>query len=197
MSKLIKLFLFLIICSLPFIFLSTKENNIEVTITQNSCQLIFKGKSIRCDAGRNGASAKKIEGDGKTPIGTFNLREVFYRADKISNIKTKLPIRKIQKYYGWCDDSKSDHYNHFIHLPPKNCNSSESLYRIEDDAYDIIVPMGFNDKNIIKGKGSAIFLHVFKNNNELTAGCIAIDKDDLLELLENVSVDTKIIIKKQ
>ena len=57
------------------------KNIIEVFISENNCRLIFKGKEMRCDAGRSGASFNKVEGDGKTPLGTFNLREVFHFLD--------------------------------------------------------------------------------------------------------------------
>jgi L,D-peptidoglycan transpeptidase YkuD (ErfK/YbiS/YcfS/YnhG family) len=191
-----KSFFLLLATFLVIAFFSFKKSNmIYVVISDHDCQLTFKGKTIRCDSGRNGAALKKVEGDGKTPMGTFELREVFYRADKISDIETKLPIRKIEQNYGWCDDVKSDDYNKFIYLPSQNCHSSEFLFRQEDDAYSIIVPLGYNDDNIIKGKGSAIFLHVLKKDNQPTAGCIAIDKQELLELLKEIDVSTKIKIK--
>jgi L,D-peptidoglycan transpeptidase YkuD (ErfK/YbiS/YcfS/YnhG family) len=187
-------FFFIIICLIAI--LSLRNNDvIDVVITTNNCQLSYKGKTIKCDAGRNGASLNKVEGDGKTPTGIFKLREVFYREDKVLNISAKLPIRKIEENHGWCDDSESKDYNKFIYLPSNDCHSSEFLHRIEDDAYDIIVPLGYNDENIIKGKGSAIFLHVFKENNEPTAGCVAIDKNEFLELLKQINSDTRIRIR--
>jgi L,D-peptidoglycan transpeptidase YkuD (ErfK/YbiS/YcfS/YnhG family) len=59
------------------------------------------------------------------------------------------------------------------------------------------LPIGFNDKNIIPGKGSAIFLHVAKENYKLTAGCVALKKEDLLELLAQIDAKTKIKITKK
>lgn len=54
-------------------------------------------------------SAFKKEGDGKTPVGTFPLREIWVRTDKISKqiydiiVETGLPVRIITKDDGWCD----------------------------------------------------------------------------------------------
>ncbi|MFT7087150.1 MAG: L,D-peptidoglycan transpeptidase YkuD (ErfK/YbiS/YcfS/YnhG family) [Rickettsiales bacterium] len=180
-------------------FKEEKENIIKVHIKGLDCELSYGIKKYQCAAGRSGASAGKIEGDGKTPTGIFDLKEVFIRADKIviANVKTKLPLIKIQENYGWCDNQKSLKYNKFIYLPSKSCpNSTENLYR-QDHVYDLILPIGFNDKNIIPGKGSAIFLHVAKENYKLTAGCVALKKEDLLELLAQIDAKTKIKITKK
>jgi L,D-peptidoglycan transpeptidase YkuD (ErfK/YbiS/YcfS/YnhG family) len=49
-------------------------------------------------------------------------------------------------------------------------------------------------KPIIKNKGSAIFIHVAKNNYQPTQGCIALKKNDLLKLLSKISKNIKINI---
>jgi len=53
--------------------------------------------------------------------------------------------------------------------------------------------LNYNRKKIIKGKGSAIFIHITKNYKP-TAGCIALKKNDLLALLKVIDKKTKIII---
>ena len=62
---------------------------------------------------------------------------------------------------GWCDDPKSKKYNQLIKLPSKF--SYEKLYR-KDNIYDLVLPIDFNTKKIIRGKGSAIFIHVARKN---------------------------------
>ena len=47
---------------------------------------------------------------------------------------------------------------------------------------------------VVKNKGSAIFLHIAKNNYKKTEGCIAIKKIDLLKILEDLSLNSKVII---
>lgn len=155
--------------------------------------IIANGKNYKCAIGKNGFAANKIEGDNKTPIGEFYLREVFYRADKISAPQTKLKTTATQKNFGWCDDVNSAEYNKFITLP--HPARHENLWR-EDNLYDIVVVIGYNDSPPIKGKGSAIFMHIAKPEYQGTEGCIALEKNDLLEILQNTNNQTKLKIKE-
>jgi L,D-peptidoglycan transpeptidase YkuD (ErfK/YbiS/YcfS/YnhG family) len=81
---------------------------------------------------------------------------------------------------GWCDDSKSPSYNRQIKLPSKF--GHEKLYRT-DNIYNLIAVLNYNIDPTIKKKGSAIFIHIAKNNYRPTAGCIALKKDNLIKLL--------------
>ena len=92
---------------------------------------------------------------------------------------------------GWCDDPKSKKYNQLIRYPFKY--SSEKLYR-SDNMYDIIVVLNFNMDPIRKNRGSAIFLHVAKNNFSKTKGCIALKKIDLKKLVAKINKKTVIRI---
>ena len=65
------------------------------------------------------------------------------------------------------------------------------MYR-EDEIYNIVCVINYNTNPIIKNKGSAIFLHVANTDYSGTAGCIALKQDDLIELLKNIDIDTKI-----
>ncbi len=127
-----------------------EDNIINVNVKENECFLTYKNSNYKCAIGKNGAIKHKIEGDDKTPLGIFEINEVFYRKDKINNLATKLPLINIEKNYGWCDVSDSSLYNKFIILPSNECiNSSENLYR-DYDLYDIILPIGYNKKGIPK-----------------------------------------------
>ena len=68
---------------------------------------------FQCCIGKNGLSRKKIEGDYKTPKGTFELGPLYYRDDRIKNIKSNIKKIKISKKMGWCDD-KNDKKNYNI-----------------------------------------------------------------------------------
>ena len=92
---------------------------------------------------------------------------------------------------GWCDDPKSKKYNQLIKLPSKF--SYEKLYR-KDNIYDLVLPIDFNTKKIVRGKGSAIFIHVARKNFKPTRGCIALKKNDLIYLLKIIK-NNKIKIK--
>ncbi|MBL4800789.1 MAG: L,D-transpeptidase family protein [Emcibacter sp.] len=150
-------------------------------------------KSFPCALGKNGITPAKIEGDLKTPKGEFPLRTVFYRYDKLSKpIYSQVPMMALLKEDGWCDDPEDLAYNQSVMLPYHA--SAEHLWR-DDDLYDVIIILGHNDDPVEKGRGSAIFLHVAKEMNggktfEGTEGCIALKKQDLLEILPILSPET-------
>ncbi|MBP7006002.1 L,D-transpeptidase family protein [Patescibacteria group bacterium] len=144
--------------------------------------VLFQGTTYPCALGRSGISptSEKHEGDGATPAGTFFLRELWYRADRLSQPVCGLPTRIIQEQDGWCDDVALSEYNTHVSLPFSG--SHENLW-CEDEIYDVIVPLGYNDEHPIPGKGSAIFLHVARPGFTPTAGCVAMKREDLLEIL--------------
>ena len=92
---------------------------------------------------------------------------------------------------GWCDDPKSNFYNQQVKLPNKF--NFERLYR-NDRIYDLLAVLNYNTNPVIKNKGSAIFIHIAKNNYSPTKGCIALRKKNLLELLKTINQKTKIKI---
>ncbi len=157
---------------------------------KNKDTLIFDDFTFFCSIGKNGVKVKKKEGDSCTPKGTFALKNVYYRADRIKFLKTKLKSKKITRKMGWCDDPMSKKYNSLVNLN-ENVHH-ERLYR-KDHKYDIIVVIDYNLNNSIPFKGSAIFLHL-TNNYKKTAGCISLAKKDLLILLKLIDRKTKINI---
>ncbi len=133
-----------------------------------------------CTLGRGGvcAAVDKREGDGCTPLGEWPLRGVLLRSGKVDPSAIQLPWRWVREGDGWSDDPADPAYNRPVHLP--RTYSAESLLR-EDDAYDVIVVLGHNDAPPVSGMGSAIFLHL--SESRPTAGCIAIERADMLRLL--------------
>ena len=93
---------------------------------------------------------------------------------------------------GWCNDSRSEKYNKEIRFPFKH--GAEKLFR-KDKIYDIFVNIKYNQSPVVKGKGSAIFLHLEKKNYKPTQGCVAIKKKDFLRILPLIKKNTKISIK--
>jgi L,D-peptidoglycan transpeptidase YkuD (ErfK/YbiS/YcfS/YnhG family) len=130
--------------------------------------------------GRAGIRALKREGDGGTPLGRFPIRQVLYRADRGTRPRTSLPLHAIRANDGWCDDPSDRNYNRLIKLPSRR--SAEGLKRA-DHLYDLVLVVGFNDRPRIKGKGSAIFLHLARPGLAPTDGCIALTRRDLLAVL--------------
>jgi L,D-peptidoglycan transpeptidase YkuD (ErfK/YbiS/YcfS/YnhG family) len=160
-------------------------------IVKKSGYLKYKNFKYRCALGKAGVNKKIKEGDGITPKGVFKITKIYYRADKIRNIKTNIKKIKITKNMGWCDDPFSRFYNKQIKLPSKF--SHEKLYR-NDDLYDLIAVINYNTNPIIKNKGSAIFMHVSKNSYKKTKGCIALKKKNLINIVTKVNKNTKIKI---
>jgi len=147
--------------------------------------------NFKCSIGKNGLSKRKIEGDKKTPRGSFRLGSLYYRKDRIKFIKSKLKHVKINNKMGWCDDvNVPKKYNKLIKI--NNKIRHEKLYR-KDNKYDLFIPIKYNWKKIVPGKGSCIFIHLTKNYNQ-TAGCIALKKKDFFIMLKLINKNTKIII---
>jgi|TARA_B100001094_G_scaffold274518_1_gene281566 L,D-peptidoglycan transpeptidase YkuD (ErfK/YbiS/YcfS/YnhG family) len=159
-------------------------------IVNKNGTLIHNKKRYKCALGKNGIAKRKKEGDKKTPAGLFSLGKVYYRKDKIRDLKTNLKKIVIKKKMAWCDDPNNKFYNK---LTFTNDKSKEKLYR-KDNLYNIIVVINYNIKPIIKNKGSAIFIHLARKNYSGTMGCIGLKKKDLLDILKTVKKRTKIKI---
>ncbi len=153
--------------------------------------IYFDKYKLRCSIGKRGITYNKREGDQKTPRGTFRFISIFYRKDRINNLKTLLKKKKIKKNMGWCDDSNSKFYNKLIKLP--FVKKAEKMW-LKDVIYDVLIVINYNIKPVIKNKGSAIFLHIAKKNYSPTRGCIALNKKDILLLISKIDDKTKLII---
>jgi L,D-peptidoglycan transpeptidase YkuD (ErfK/YbiS/YcfS/YnhG family) len=135
----------------------------------------------RCALGRGGVKSDKSEGDGATPAGIWLLGTVYYRADRLSPPQTALNTIATRSEWGWCDDPTHPDYNRLITLP--HPAHHEILWR-EDGLYDVVVEIHYNSDPVIKGRGSAIFMHIAKSDYAPTEGCVALARDDLLQLLQ-------------
>ena len=160
-------------------------------ILKDKVTLAFDEFIFRCSIGKKGTTKKKIEGDKKTPSGTFSLGNLYYRKDRHTKPVTKLKCVPIKKEMGWCDDIQNKkYYNRLIKIN-KNIHH-EKLFR-RDKKYDFIIPIEYNTKKPKIPKGSAIFIHL-TNNFKPTLGCIALEKKDFLILVKLINKKTKIKI---
>ena len=153
--------------------------------------LLYKGYKLKCSIGKSGITNFKKEGDLATPKGVFKLGLLYYRKDRNKSLKSNLEKRVIKINMGWCDDSRCKKYNQEIYFPFKY--GAEKLYR-KDKMYDILINIKYNHSPIIKGKGSAVFLHLTNKKYKPTKGCIAILKKDFLKILPSINRNTKILI---
>lgn len=144
----------------------------------------WEGRKVRCALGRSGVTPAELkrEGDGASPIGVWRMRQALWRPDRLAAPATRLPSVELIPEAGWCDDPADPFYNRPVLTPYPA--SHETLWR-EDHIYDLIVELGYNDDPVVPGNGSAIFLHVAREDYSPTEGCVACSREDLLALLRD------------
>ncbi len=157
---------------------------------KNKDTLIIDEFKLKCSIGKNGISKNKFEGDLSSPKGKFGLGTLYWRADRVEKINTKLHCKKIKKNMGWCNDSNNKLYNKEIKISKKI--KHEKLYR-NDYKYDYFILIKYNFIKPRKNRGSAIFIHLTKNYKP-TSGCIALKKKDFFIFAKMVKKNSKILI---
>lgn len=131
--------------------------------------------------GRNGFAppGEKKEGDGKTPSGIYPLKLTFGYDE---SVETKMPYRQVLEDDIWVDDVNDNDYNRWTKQSKTRAASYEMMKR-RDDLYKYGVVIEYNTDPVIKGNGSAIFLHIWKGKGVPTAGCVALSEDNMLKIL--------------
>ncbi|GLK75150.1 hypothetical protein GCM10008171_04040 [Methylopila jiangsuensis] len=150
-------------------------------------RVIAGGLNLPCALGPAGIVADKREGDGATPRAALKARRVWRRADRGPRPPTPLPVRVTRPGDGWCDDVRHRRYNRPVTLP--FAASHEILWR-EDGLYDLVVELGWNDRPVRRGRGSAIFLHAARPGFTPTAGCVAVAPPALRKLVARLGPAT-------
>ena len=134
---------------------------------------------------------KTVEGDMKTPVGIYQFNRYFGIEE---NPGTNLPYVKVNKSHYWNGDSYSDRYNQLVNDELyQNFDKSESEHLIDVyPGYEYAMNINYN-KEGIKFKGCAIFMHCF-TSNKYTAGCVAIDKSNIVEIYNRLNENCYIVI---
>ncbi len=146
-------------------------------------RLTLGNLSFPCALGRSGWRARKREGDGATPVGQWRMRAVLYRPDHVRRPRTALAVSAIRPNDGWCDATADRNYNRPVRHPYSA--SAERLWR-SDGLYDLVVVLAYNERPRVRGRGSAIFMHVARAGYAPTEGCIALARPHLQRLLERL-----------
>jgi L,D-peptidoglycan transpeptidase YkuD (ErfK/YbiS/YcfS/YnhG family) len=152
---------------------------------------MLDGQPVPVALGRGGLKANKREGDGGTPIGIFHPLRLWWRKDRHARPKTTLPVRAIQPSDGWCEDTANRLYNQPVRLAAES--NADRLMRA-DHLYDFIVEIDHNTRPCVRGRGSAVFLHLARPGLAPTAGCIAMTRGAMLRLLARLNRRTRIVI---
>jgi L,D-peptidoglycan transpeptidase YkuD (ErfK/YbiS/YcfS/YnhG family) len=142
--------------------------------------------------GRGGILANKREGDGGTPRGRFKPLRLWWRPDRGLRPATRLPIRRMRPSDGWCEDPNDRAYNQPIRLQPGS--SGDRLWR-DDHLYDLILEIDHTTRPRVRGRGSAVFIHVARPGFGPTAGCVALTPRSLRGLLARLGPKTRIDIQ--
>lgn len=140
-----------------------------------------RNSSIPAMIGRNGFAPPglKREGDGRTPTGLFPLEYVFGYAPSVA---TRMPYRQASADDVWVDDANSVDYNQWKKRGETAATSFEEMRRA-DHFYRHGVVIGYNRAPVVKGYGSAIFLHIWREDGKATSGCVAIDEQQLVQII--------------
>lgn len=166
----------------------------KIKISAGKKTLRLGKKTYTCAIGKNGFmdESEGREGDGKTPLGSYPLRYGMFRTDRIELPETELVMWPIREEDGWCDAPDDPVYNRPVRLPYPA--SAEKLYR-DSHVYDVILVLGHNDAPPAPDMGSAIFLHIAREGYKPTQGCVALTREDMLEMLPKLKPGMVVDIK--
>ncbi len=137
---------------------------------------------VRAMIGRNGFASvvDKCEGDGRTPMGVFSLGIVFgYEND----VNSRMPYKQMTSEDIWVDDPNSSDYNMLRKKGKTPARSFEDMV-LPDHRYKYGIVIEYNTNPVVAGRGSAIFIHVWKDENTSTSGCVALSEENILNLID-------------
>ena len=144
---------------------------------------------LPCSIGRGGLTQNKREGDGATPVGTHRIVGMLFRSDRMARpTDWAIPIKPFDV---WSDDVRDIDYNMMVRAPH---HYSHERMRRADPMYDLAILTDWNWPYPRKGAGSAIFIHEWRRPHASTAGCIGLNRANLLWVAQQIRYDTRLII---
>ena len=173
------------------VFSETPERNTAVLVAMERKGKIWKPvfAPMQAGIGRKGFAAPgaKREGDQMSPSGFFRLGQLFCYEKKV---KTRMPFIQATAEDKWIDDVESADYNRYV-KGETNAKSYEKLLLNGND-YRYCMVIEYNTHPVIKGKGSAIFLHLSEGKElNSSSGCVVLLQADMEELLRWMRPDSK------
>ncbi len=137
---------------------------------------------------------KTIEGDEKTPQGTFHFNAAFGIA---KDPGCAIPYHQVTNDDYWSGDPREGYaYNQLVSikdypgLDVKNKNTEHVINAKTE--YQYCLNISYNEE-CVPGVGGAIFLHCI-GKKKYTGGCVAIPKDDMVKVMKNVKEDCVVVI---
>ena len=157
----------------------------------------FQGRRFPCSIGRGGIALDKREGDGATPVGAMRLVSGRYRADRLARPlparRATFPMRPIRAADIWSDDPNDPDYNHGLNTRTP-FGGHERMMRA-DRLYDLVVMTDWNWPTAEPGRGSAIFVHLWKTPRKPTAGCVAFRRKDLTWIINRWTRRSRLVVQ--
>lgn len=173
------------------VFNETAESSLAVLIALekkgNKWQAVTE--PMQAGIGRKGFAAPgaKREGDNQSPTGLFRLGQLFCY-DK--NVDTRIPFIQSTPEDKWIDDPNSSDYNRYIR-GTTHAKSYEKLL-LEGNDYRYCMVIEYNTNPVIKGNGSAIFLHLSEYQTiNSSSGCVVLLQKDMEMLLKWMNPESK------
>jgi len=157
----------------------------------------FRGRRFPCAVGRGGIGLKRAEGDGVTPVGRHRIEAILVRKDRTNGVgiaseSCRIPVATIGARDSWSDDPDDPAYNRRVRRPHRF--GSEALRRA-DRQYDLVAVLDWNRHPPVPGRGSAIFLHVWRRPRHPTAGCVAFARADLAWILARWGRRSRVVVR--
>ena len=100
-------------------------------------------------------------------------------------------MRRIRPDDGWSDDPRDRRYNRLVPLPC--ATSHEKMWR-DDHLYDVVIDIAWNRGPVVRGRGSAIFLHLARPGFRPRKAASPSSARMVRRLLERIGPKTRIEI---
>lgn len=139
--------------------------------------------------GRKGFAApgSKREGDNQSPTGFFRLGQLFCY-EKV--VDTRMSFIHTSPEDKWIDDPDSPDYNRYIRGSTSAKTYEKLLLNGNDYRYCMVIE--FNTHPVVKGNGSAIFLHLSEGKTiNASSGCVVLLPKDMEQLLHWMKPELK------
>ena len=151
----------------------------------------FLGRRLPCAIGRGGITRDKREGDGATPAGVHRIVGLLYRPDRMPRpVDWAVPIRPGDL---WSDDPRDgDGYNTMVRVPH---GFSHEVLRRADPLYDAVLITDWNWPRAEAGRGSAIFVHLWRGPRVPTQGCVAFPRAAFGWMLPRIRYETRLVVR--
>ena len=152
---------------------------VEVLLGRNG---LAWGRGILSDPGPR----IKREGDGCSPAGVFRIGRIYGEGAGLP-AGASYPYTRVTSRDAWVDDSRSPHYNRHVRIaegkPLPDWVEKERM-RLGDPAYHWLVEIRHNSDPPSPGLGSAIFFHTRRGKDRPTAGCTAMPRGELEQVIK-------------